>query len=430
MQLNEQRIAVRSGREDLPKRRDEYRLELESLTRLGAEIGWDIEEPSELIERIPPRSNVETVRKLLARDGELAVELRGARRALEESQAAFQDKTERLEEIGQATDVSELAAVLNAVRDIGDVAGRIRTAQGQVAEISGGIEKKLRSMKPVLPVGTDIEALAVPPRDMVTAHRDDVRNWALRQGETKQRLTEARNDVERDQMALERRVRVEGVVGPGAVEEARGYRETLWELVKARYIACSEIPAEEAQAHAKALEDLPASLEGAVEQADSIADRRFDKAQAAGELAVLAHNIAGHETRIRQLETDEAALKAEGEQLDQAWRALWAKVPIEVVAPDVMLAWLEAREDVVRLIDRERDVQRQLDDSRREEQEAIAQIHAALTKVGRGAEEAEANELRVTVERADVYRREQEAKAEKIVEMREAVRTAKSEVAR
>ena len=187
MQLNEQRIAVRSGREDLPKRRDEYRLELESLTRLGAEIGWDIEEPSELIERIPPRSNVETVRKLLARDGELAVELRGARRALEESQAAFQDKTERLEEIGQATDVSELAAVLNAVRDIGDVAGRIRTAQGQVAEISGGIEKKLRSMKPVLPVGTDIEALAVPPRDMVTAHRDDVRNWALRQGETKQR---------------------------------------------------------------------------------------------------------------------------------------------------------------------------------------------------------------------------------------------------
>ena len=41
-----------------------------------------------------------------------------------------------------------------------------------------------------------------------------------------------------------------------------------------------------------------------------------------------------------------------------------------------------------------------------------------------------ATELRVTVERADAYRREQEAKAEKIVEMRETVRTAKSEVVR
>ena len=429
MQLNEQRIAVRSEREDLPKRRDEYRLELESLARLAAEIGWDFEEPSELIERIPSRSNVESVRKLLARDGELAVELRSVRKALEESQAALQDKTERLEEIGEATDVFGLAAVLNAVRDIGDVASRIRTAQGQVAEISGRIEKKLRSMKPVLPAGTDIEVLAVPPRDTVIAHRDDVRNWAQRQGEMKQRLTEARNDLGRDQEALERRVRDEGVVGPGAMEEAREYRDTLWDLVKARYIACSEIPAEEAQAHAEALEDLPASLEGAVEQADSIADRRFDKAQAAGEMAVLAHNIAGHETRIRQLEANEAALKAEGEKLDQAWHALWAEVPVEVLAPGVMLAWLEAREDVVTLIGRERDVQRQLGDSKREEQEAIAQVHSALKKVGWDAEKIEVNELRVMVERADAYRREQEAKAEKIVEMREAVRTAKSEVA-
>ena len=430
VQLYEQRIAVRGEREDLPKRRDEYRLELESLVRLAAEIGWEFENPSELIERIPSRSNVEPVRRLLARHGELTAELRGVRKALEESQAALQDKTERLEEIGEATDVSGLHAVLNAVRDIGDVAGRVRTEQGHLADISGGIEKKLRSMKPALPAGAEIEALAVPRRDTVIAHRDDVRNWAQRQGETKQRLNEARNDLVRDQEALDRRVRDEGVVAPGAVEEARGYRDTLWELVKARYIVRAEIPAEEAQAYAEALEDLPASLEGAVEQADSIADRRFDKAQAAGELAVLAHNIAGHETRIGQLEADEAALKAEGEQLDQAWHALWAEVPIKVLAPDAMLAWLDAREDIVTLIGREREMQRHLDDSKREEQEAITQVHAALTKLGWDTEEIEANTLRVIVERADAYRREQEAKAEKIVEMCEAVRAAKSEVAR
>ena len=266
-QLNEQRIAVRSGREHLPKRREEFRLELKSLARLAAEIGWVFEEPIELIERIPSRSEVELVRSLLGRHGELAVEQRSVRMALDESQAMLQDKTERLGEIGEATDVSELAAVLKAVRDIGDVSGRIRVAQGQVAEISEEIQKKLRSMKPVLPKDTDIEALAVPPRDTIITHRDDVRKWAQRQGDTKQRLTEARNDLERDQMALERRVRDEGVVRPGAVKEARSCRDALWALVKARYIACSEIPAEEVQAYAEALEDLPASFEGAVEQA-------------------------------------------------------------------------------------------------------------------------------------------------------------------
>ena len=428
MQLNEQRIAVRSEREDLPKRRDEYHLELEALARLAAEIGWEFEEPSELIERIPSRRDVEPVRRILAQHAELAAELRSVREALEEAQAALQDKTERLEEVGEATDVSGLAAVLNAVRDIGDVAGRIRTAQGQVADVSGGIEKKFRSLKPALPAGADIEALAVPPRDTVVTHRDDVRDWAQRQDGTKQRLTEVRNYLERDHKALERRVRDEGVVAPGAVEEARAHRDTLWELVKSRYIARSEIPAEEAQAYAEALEDLPASLEGAVEQADSIADRRFDKAQAAGELAGLARDIAGNETRIGQLEADEAALKAEGEQLNQVWQALWAEVPIEVLAPDAMLAWMDVREDIVTSIGRKREVQRQLDDSRREEQEAIAQVHATLTRLGWDAEEFRADTLRVMVERVDGYRREQEAKAEKIVEMRKAVRTAKSEV--
>ena len=428
--LNEQRIEVRSGREDLPKRREEFRLELKSLGRLAAEIGWGFEEAIELIERIPSRSDVELVRSLLVRHGELAVELRSARKAVKESKVALRDKIERLEEIGEPTDVSGLAAVLSAVRDIGDVAGRIRTAQGQAADVSGEIEKKLRSMKPALPAGTDIEELTVPPRDAVIAHRDDVRSWAQRQGETKQRFTEARNDLERDQIVLEQRVRDEAILGPGAVEEARGYRDKLWDLVKARYIARSEIPAEEAQTHAEALEDLPASLEGAVEQADNIADRRFEKAQAAGELAVLGHNIAGHETRIGQLEADEVALKAEGEQLDQAWLELWADMPIEVLGPDVMLEWLEAREDVVTLIGRGLDVRRQLRDSRREEQEAIAQVCEALTKVGRDPEEIDASELRVVVERADTYRRAQEAKAEKIVEMRESVRAARSELSR
>ena len=344
------------------------------------------------------------------------------------SQAAFQDKTERLDAIGEATDISGLAAVLKVVREIGDVAGRIRTAKGQVDEIGGGIETKLGSMKPVVPAGTDIEGLPVPPRETIIAHRDDVRKWTQREDETKRLLTEARNDLERDQEALERRVRDEDVVAPGAVEGARGYRDSLWRLLKARYIACSEIPAQEAEAYAEALEDLPASLEGAVEQADSIADRRFDKAQAAGELAVLAYNIAGHETRIGQLEEDVAALKAEGDQLDRDWQTLWADVPIKALAPDVMLAWLEARQDIVALIERERDARRQLVDSRKEEQEGIAQLRAALTKVGCEAAEIEANELRVLVERAEAYRREQEAKAEKIVEMREAARTAKSEV--
>ena len=426
--LNERRIAVGSAREDLPQRRHEYRIELKSLATMAADVGWDFEEPHGLIERIPSRGKVKAVRDLLTQHGEIAAELRNARQALKRAEAALQDKSARLEEIEEAADVSELGAVLNAVRHIGDVAGRIRAAQGQAVEISERIEKKRRSMKPMLPEGADIEALAVPPRDAVTAHRDDVRDWERRQAEAKRRHTEAQNDLMRDQKALEHRVRGEGIVVPGAVEKARGYRDTLWNLVKARYIARSEISAEAAKTHAEALEDLPASLERAVDQADSFADRRFDQAEAAGELAVLARNIAGHKTRIGELEADEKALRAQRQHLDQAGRTLWADVPIEVLASDVMLAWLEVRDEIVTLIGRERDAQRHLADSRREEQEAIAEVLTALAKAGWDAQGNPAESLRVVIEHADAYRREQETKAKKIDEMREAVRSARFEL--
>lgn len=429
-QLNEQRIALRKERNDLPRRQDEYRLELEALARLAGEIGWQFDDAAGLIERIPPRGKVEPVRSLLARHRELAVELRGAGKALEEAQAGEQETTGRLAEAAEALDVSGLEAVLKAVREIGDVAGRMRAAQRQAAEASAAIGKKIATMKPALPDGADIEALAVPPRDTVVAHRDKGRDLERRQSENEQRLAEARQALERDKEAVAQRVRDEGVVTPAALEEARGYRDTLWALARDRYVDGREIPAEEAQAYAEALEDLPASFAAAVEAADRVADRRFDKAQDAAELAVLARNMAGHETRIRQLEADGEALTAEGEQLAQAWQALWADVPVEVSGPDAMLVWLEVRDEIETLSGRQRDAQRQVDDERQEEKEAIGQVQAALVKLGWDADEVKADTLKVLLERAEGFRREQEAKAEKISELQEAVRSAKAEVAR
>ena len=111
-ELNEQRIAIRKEREDLPKRKRELKFELESIARLAHEIGWSFEEPIALIERIPSRSDIDVVRRLVERHGELAVEQRSARKALKESQASLMEKKVRLHELGEATDVSEFTAVL------------------------------------------------------------------------------------------------------------------------------------------------------------------------------------------------------------------------------------------------------------------------------------------------------------------------------
>jgi uncharacterized protein YhaN len=225
-------------------------------------------------------------------------------------------------------------------------------------------------------------------------------------------------------------VRDERAVAPSAVEEIRSYRNKLWEMIQTKFVARSEISAEDAQAHAKALDNLPASLTEAIGQADNVDDRRFDNAEAAGEIAVLARNIADQETRIAQLEKTEAALGSEWDELRQVWQTLWADVPIDALEPDEMAAWLDMREGIVALVERLRETQYQLDDSSREQQEALDQIHAAMVKVGQGAEDTKSGPLRVVIERAESYRREQVAKAERITEMREAVRAAALDVAK
>ena len=317
-QLHEQRIKIRGGKDDLPKRRAELEDELKELVQLATELGWEAAEPSELIDRIPDRGTVARLHTLGAQRGKLATTVQAANKAAEEAQTSLNEKTERLGEMGEALDVSRLAAVLNAVRDSGDVASRIRSAQGRVQEASEQIGRVIKSLKPPLPDGTDIEALPVPPRATVQEHSDLVRDWMQRQREEKQHLADLRNALERDRKALDRLVRDEGVEAMDALEEARDRRDNLWELVKLQYVDRSSIPPEQVQAYAAELEYLPSAFERAVRKADTVADRRFDKAEVAGRLAELARSMAEQETFIAQLEAQEAALKNEGDQLDQA----------------------------------------------------------------------------------------------------------------
>ena len=173
-QLHEQRIKIRGGKDDLPKRRRELEDELGDLARLAKELGWDAAGPVELIDRMPARSKIARLHALEARRGKLETEVEAASKAAEGAQTSRNEKMDRLNQMGEALDVSRMAAVLNAVRNSGDVANRISLAQDRVQEVSEQIGRAVESLKPSVPDGTDIEALPVPLRATVEEHRDQV----------------------------------------------------------------------------------------------------------------------------------------------------------------------------------------------------------------------------------------------------------------
>jgi len=428
--LNEQRIEIRKEREDLPKRRRDLKHELKTISRLAQEIGWSSKEPLELIESIPARSDIDVVRKYVERHEALKVELRSARNVLKESKATLKDKTVCLSEIGEATDVSELSAVLKTVREISSVSGRIQDAKKLIENISDDIDRKIQFLSPTLPKDSDVESLVVPNRATVNTFRDDWKQWFKHREDTKERLSKIRNEQKLDQQELAHRMREEGMVSPDVVQNSRKFRDTLWRLINTRYIQQSEISADDKKTHAESLTDLPSSFERAVETADDVADRLFDKAQEVGELSVLSRNIVRRETEIEQLEDDRVRVEACWKELKKAWQNKWTNVPVKVLTPDEMLSWLDDRDSIVTLSDRKRDAVRQFEGHVEEERAGIELIYTTLTAMGKVVDKNDINSLSVIVEIADEYRIAEENKAEKIVELRKDVRSAQLEVSR
>ena len=429
-QLHERRIEVRRETADLPKRRAELEAAVGDLRRLASEIGWASSDTDSLVERIPERDRVAIARGLLQQRGELSNALQSANDALDEARRVLAEKEERLGEIGQAANVSKLSVVINSTRGSGDVEARIRSSQDQVDEGSLHVERLRQALKPKLPDGIDITTLRVPPRATVQEHRDLSQNLAQRLREISQRLDEARLALAQDRQALESRIEDEGVETLDALRGARVARDEIWDLVKRQYVDGLPVPDEHVRRHADSPDDLPGNFEDAVQEADAVADHRFDKAEAAGRLAELARNITERENEVERLSMQKAGVAEERDRFETAWRSLWADLPVEADSPDTMLIWLDERDGLIDAAERQRQARRQLEALLSERRDARVRLNTELDALGVDTESMHDDTLPVLIERAADYERDQKALARRLEEAREAIRTARTDLAR
>ena len=71
-----------------------------------------------------------------------------------------------------------------------------------------------------------------------------------------------------------------------------------------------------------------------------MADRRFDNAQAAAQIALTARQIAEQQELLEGLREEEGVLAEESRALESAWKEMWVGSSFEPLAPDLMLEWL------------------------------------------------------------------------------------------
>ena len=412
-QLHERRIEIRREKADLPKRQAELDAAESDLQALAAELDWQEEEVDALIARIPARAKLRAVRSLLDRRGELVSNLGNKTVALEEAEAEHAKLQKRLGALGEVPDVAGLEAVIKAVRESGDITGRVRSANRHVEEARERVDRLLSSLHPGVPSEKAAAEMPSPPRMGVQGHRDRVQDWERRTREMAEKWETVDHDLQRARKNFERAARGGRVITIEKLQEARGDRDALWRLVKQKHIENAPVSDDEAHRYADAPDDLGAAFEIAMHTADDLADQRFDKAEAAARLAELSRTIGEKEDGLAQLRKRQERLTQEGERLDADWQALWDKAPLEPLAPEAMLEWLEARDALLEAMERRAEAAGALEIQRKEEREARESLLAELSSLGADRDALKNDALPVILERADGVRREyeQEAKA-------------------
>ena len=191
------------------------------------------------------------------------------------------------------------------------------------------------------------------------------------------------------------------MVSTGDLVHARKHRDAGWSLIRRRHVDGAPVVDDESSAFAGTEGNLPDAYEDAVCTADTLADRRFGKAEAVARLTVVLRQIAEQEELLKSLGQEEKKLGEERRGLDAEWRNMWSEEPFEPLAPDDMLEWLSIRKDARGAEERRAKAERQVAALRRQEAESRSSVLDALTALGASTPAPAGEPLAVVLETAD-----------------------------
>lgn len=432
-QLHERRIEIRREKADLPKRETELNLAEKELRGLAAQLGWTDADIAALTARVPPRPRAVAAHALLKRKGEVDTAFANAAKSLREKEEELKRCQALDADTGEPEDVSRLAAIIRAVRGQGDIAGRRRVAQQRVDDARELASRRLAALHPGAASEKDLTRMHPPARAQVQNHRDRVQECERDLREARQQSVALRQELDRERAERQRLTDKEQVVTTEELAQARKRRDALWGLVKLKHVQGAPV-IEEALRSVEA--DLPGGqdpvvpFELSLSRADTLADRRFDRAEAAARLAEIDQKIGRLGLGLEQAEHNEAKLAEERNRLTAEWAALWSETPIEPAAPEAMPAWLEARDGILEALAERTQAEHGLEAVRAEERDAAERLLAELAVLGADRAAWETAALPDVLEKADDERSRRESAAQRKEQLRQALLEAQNDVAR
>lgn len=331
--LEELRAVVAKEQLDLPKQQAELKANKEKLFSLLPEIGWQANSMADVRKLIPPRTKLAGLRSVLEQKAAIEQRIEAAERNVRQQRDELETLEAALVKIGKAADAGELTAAIRYGRNKGDLHSVLLEARETAARSGEDLAAELDALRPWAGEAAALSSMPVPERPRVEEFEQRFENLEKRLAETRRDAETAERELAEQQLDREQIIRDDRAVPPELLSQARSRRDLGWKIIRRRYI--------EQQAIDPGMLD---DFERAVQDADDLADRRFEGAKAAARLAGIDRKIERLKQRRVGLSTQQAELLDEQRALQQEWAALWRPVGIEPSTPAEMLLWLEHRD--------------------------------------------------------------------------------------
>lgn len=263
-----------------------------------------------------------------------------------------------------------------------DLRTAIQKLQDRIANLSffeqEGIEafRKLRSKLPERSVIEDFRRRAEDLEEEKEAQREKIR-----------RAREQRTDKRGDLKVLEKST---PVPTRDEITEERAFRDSVWQAIRSAWLEGNDEPGREISNQENGKE-LPVVFESSLKEADEMADKRADEAEAANRKETLKAEIEELGDQERNLVEDMTQLESESEGLLASFRELWEAVDgieglDEPLLTQTMVDWLETVNEIEQEVEAMYEMVIQLQRDLQRESEAVEKLGKEIERLSQPIE--------------------------------------------
>ena len=411
--LFEERGRIIAGRKDAPKLETSIKQELTTISGLLRSLGVDLD-ASKAKTALPTEGLVTNIRNLVSEAAEKRTQEKNKKEAVQETKQAIKTTGKSISALPGAQDDSALRKVLRAVQRKGDQKNRLRAAEKEVERLAEQLEKANAALPLWDGVPDKLVALKVPVSETVSIFEEDLGELGKSLGSLNERIEATKTEISGLEENIQSLLSTREVPTEDAVRSARNHRDEGWRLIRGRYLdEDKKITDKKIKSFAA---DTPIAdfYEGAVQEADSLVDRKEAEAQRVATLEELTRRKEEAAVLLEKSRGQKDGIEGQQAEKREAWSKAWKPTGITPLSPREMAGWLVQRDQINVLFQHWKSADSEQQFSKSAYEEAQNGLRQALSTLEGKDKDRSADDLEtVTSDAEDLLEDLEETKAER-----------------